>query len=95
MSWCGNMQINYSGLVEWRSRGDILIRFDESGEASTHTTSVTISSLTPDTEYRFGVYAVTEKGRGAEVAIRSKTDRATAGEYVAQQHAYVALCDIL
>ena len=61
--------MTYSGEVEWRSPGDYLVRFEDTGEVSvTMGTSVTVSNLIPTTSYQFKVSAITSDERGAEIS---------------------------
>ena len=73
------IQITYTGNVEWRTRDDQLVQFKESSEANAQSTSVTVLALSPDTEYRFAVSAVTELGAGAEKVLTITTRLPLAG----------------
>ena len=68
-------QITYSGQVDWRSPKGTLVRFIDSGETTSTGTSAKVSQLIPGTSYSFRVSAITDRGRGAEVALVSQTDR--------------------
>ena len=59
--------------MEWTTRDNRLVQIKESGEENTQSTSITISALTPDTEYRFAVSAITEMGPGEYSVIRVTT----------------------
>ena len=59
--------MTYFSEVEWRSPGNNLIRFRDSGKITVTDTTVTISPLVPGTNYLIKVSAVTQSGRGAEV----------------------------
>ena len=59
--------MKYYGTVEWKSPGNSLIQFEDSGEMSVTDTSVIISPLVPGTNYFVRVSAVTQSGQGAEV----------------------------
>lgn len=62
------MKVTYSGDVEWRSPGDYLIQFEDSGEVSVTGTTVTVPNLIPSTRYQFKVSAITANGRGGEMS---------------------------
>ena len=70
-----SVQVAYSAQVDWRSPDGTLIRFTDSGQATTTGTSLKVSQLIPGTNYLFKVSANTEKGRGADVTIVSQTLR--------------------
>ena len=59
--------MTYFGEVQWRSPGNNLVQFEDSGEISVTDTTVTVSPLVPGTNYLIRVSAVTPSGRGAEV----------------------------
>ena len=54
-------------MVEWRSPGGNLIQFEDSGEATVNSTSITLSPLIPGTNYSIKVSAVTPRGRGEQI----------------------------
>ena len=62
------IQITYSGMVEWRSPEGNLIQFEDSGEATVNSTSITLSPLIPGTAYTIKVSAVTPQGRGEQIS---------------------------
>ena len=61
------MKVTYFGEIQWRSPGNNLVQFEDSGEISVTDTTVTVSPLIPGTNYLIRVSAVTPSGRGAEV----------------------------
>ena len=54
-------------MVEWTSAAGVFTSFQERGQKTSDNTSLTISPLTPSTEYVFQVAMVTPEGQGAEV----------------------------
>ena len=69
-------QVTFSGLVDGVSPGGVLVRFAHEGTVITRDTTIKIQPLTPATNYRFIVSAITERGRGSEVSIEAHTARA-------------------
>ena len=59
--------MTYYSKVEWKSSGNNLVQFEDSGEISVTDTTVTISPLVPGTNYFIRVSTVTQSGRGTEV----------------------------
>lgn len=55
-------------MVEWRSPERNLIQFEDSGEVTVNSTSVTLSPLIPGTNYLIKVSAVTPRGRGEQIS---------------------------
>ena len=62
------IQVTYSGMVEWRSPGGNLVQFEDSGEATVNSRSITLSPLISGTNYSVKVSAVTPRGRGKEIS---------------------------
>ena len=60
--------MTYISEVTWWSPTSNLVQFEDSGEISVTGATVTVSPLFPGTNYLIRVSAVTQKGRGAEVA---------------------------
>ena len=78
--------MSYTASIEERSRGGTLIQFEESGEVTTPFTTVTVSPLTPSTNYRFRVAAVTMRGQGEEAIQYKTTDSAPSGGVLCISH---------
>ena len=57
------------GVVDWTSPTGVFTSFKEQGQVTVDNTSVTISCLTPSTEYTFTVVIITSEGQGAENTI--------------------------
>ena len=72
-------QVSYSGMVEWTSTAGVFISFQERGQKTSDNTSLTISALTPSTEYVFQVSMVTPEGQGAEVRTVVTTEEEVGG----------------
>lgn len=72
------LKVFYRADVSWYSPDETLVQFSESNTKTvpSEVTSTTVSQLLPDTEYYFRVSAVTEYGRGAEVAVSTMTAQA-------------------
>ena len=79
-------QVSYTASIEERSLGGTLIQFEESGEVTTPFTTVTVSPLTPSTNYRFRVAAVTVRGQGEEAIQYQTTDSAPSGGVLCISH---------
>ena len=72
-------QVSYSGVVEWTSASGVFTSFQEHGHKVSDNTSLTISPLTPSTEYVFQVAMVTLEGQGAEVRTVVTTEEEVGG----------------
>ena len=72
-------QVSYTASIEERSRGGTLIQFEESGEMTSPFARAVVSPLTPSTNYRFRVAAVTERGQGEEIIRNRRTESAPSG----------------
>ena len=59
--------MSYSADVQWSSPAGNLIQFEDSGERTVNSTSVTLSPLIPGNSYQIRVSAITLEGRGEEV----------------------------
>ena len=74
------VQVNYSGVVEWTSAAGVFTSFPECGQKTSDNISLTISPLTPSTEYVFQVVMVTPEGQGAEVRTVVTTEEEVGGK---------------
>ena len=66
-------------MVEWTSAAGVFTSFQERGQKTSDNTSLTISPLTPSTEYVFHVAMVTPEGQGAEVRTVVTTEEEVGG----------------
>ena len=65
----------------WTSDEDVFTTFQEKGRENTTNTSLTISPLTPSTNYIFTVSLVTRQaGQGAEVGVSITTNKEIGGD---------------
>ena len=72
-------------MVEWTSATGIFTSFQEQGQITIDGASVTISPLTPSTEYNFQVAMVTPEGQGTDARIVVTTEEEVGGMIRLQQ----------
>ena len=85
-------------MVEWTSGTGVFTSFQERGQRTGDNTSLTISPLTPSTEYIFQVAMVTPEGPGAEVRTVVTTGQEVGGMIrlsLTVKPSFIDLCPVL